>query len=220
MSRRALVIDTAGPVIGAAAFVGERCVGSYETRIVMGADGWLLPVIRDLLDELGGLRAEDLVVVGVGPGAFTGVRVGVATALGLAESVGCRVHPVCSLALRAAAHPGCPRLVVALDARKGRVYTATYDTTGRVPACTSAERDLPPGEALVGEGAVTGEGAVVYEALLPAGLVLRPDAAAVGVNCAGALLADRGIDPGRLQLAYLRGEDQVVTLPRAGRPAG
>lgn len=220
MSRRAIVIDTAGPVIGAAAYAGQRCVGSYETRIVMGADGWLLPVIGELVDELGGLRADDLVVVGVGPGAFTGVRVGVATALGLAESVGCRVLPLCSLALRAAAHPGCARLVVALDARKGRVYAATYDTTGPVPVPTSPPQDLPPGDVFTGTGAATGEGAAVYEALLPAGLTLRPNAAVVGANRVAALLADPGIDPGLVQLAYLRGEDQVVTVPRGGRAVG
>lgn len=220
MPRRAIVIDTAGPVIGVAAYSGDRCVSSYEQRIVMGADGWLLPVIGELVAELGGLRPDDLVVVGVGPGAFTGVRVGVATALGLAESVGCRVLPVSSLALRAAAHPGCERIVVALDARKGRVYTATYDTTGPVPACTSPEHDLPPAEAFTGQGEVTGEGALVYEALLPPGLLLRPKPAMVGVHSAAAFLAAPGIDPGLVQLAYLRGEDQVVTLPRAARPLG
>lgn len=212
--RRALVIDTAGPVIGVAAFVGATCVWSAEERIVLGADGWLLPALAEGLAMIGGLRPDDCVVVGVGPGAFTGVRVGLSAALGLAEAVGCGVIPVSSLALRAAAAPGEARLVVALDARKGRVYVAKYDTTGQVPVCFSEPKDIPPAEAFTGEGAATGEGACVYREAL-GWLTLTERADTCGVHAAGCFVGGACVDAALVQLAYLRGEDQVVTLPKA-----
>ena len=211
--RRTLVIDTAGPVVGVAAIVGDSCISAVEERIVLGADGWLLPALADALGMLGGLRTRDCIVLGVGPGAFTGVRVGLAAALGLAEAVGCRIVPVSSLLLRAAANPGFSRLVVALDARKGKVYAAEFDTTGSLPLTLCEARDIPPETAFTGAGAAAGEGACVYRERLGAlALVERPDTC--GVAAAGRFTQEEGLDPAAVQLAYLRGEDQVVTLAR------
>ena len=211
--RRALIIDTAGPVIGVAGVVGDRSVCSVEERIVLGADGWLLPAMSDALVSLGGLRAGDCIVVGVGPGAFTGIRVGLSAALGLAESIGCGIVPVSSLALRAAANPGHARLVVALDARKGRVYVAEFDTTGARPSLLGEERDIAPEHAFTGDGVATGEGACVYRDRLGLLiLVAQPDTC--GAAAAGCFVQDDALDPADVHLAYLRGEDQVVTVAR------
>ena len=211
--RAAIVLDTAGPVIGLAAFEHGVCVWSAQERIVQGADGWLLPAIAAACERLGGLLPEDRLIVGVGPGAFTGVRVGVAAVLGLAESVGCRVIPVSSLALRAAAFPGHARVVVALDARKDKVYVGEFDTRGSIPMPLAEERDVLPDAAFLGMGVVTGEGACVYRERLGA-LELGADADACAMAVAGCFLGGVAIDPAAVQLAYLRGEDQVVTLKK------
>jgi tRNA threonylcarbamoyladenosine biosynthesis protein TsaB len=79
-------------------------------------------------------RQVDAVVCGVGPGPYTGLRVGIASAIGLAAAWDVPVYGVCSLDAVAAAalvaHPGEP-VAVAVDARRSEVYWARYDATGR-----------------------------------------------------------------------------------------
>jgi len=218
MSGRLLVVDTAGPVVGVAAFEGERPVHVASERIVNGADGWLLPEVARALDALGGL---DRVAVSVGPGAFTGLRVGFASALGVALARGVPVVGLCSLALRAAAAPGEPRVLAWLDARKGRVYAATFDTRGAVPRALGEPVDIAPGDAAAGASALaTGEGAVVYAGLLVgAGHRIHVRAAESPVIHAFALAwAAPAVAPGDLALAYVRAPDAVPVAERA-RPS-
>jgi tRNA threonylcarbamoyladenosine biosynthesis protein TsaB len=95
----------------------------------------LLPVIEDMLAETG-LRKSDLEAVAVtsGPGSFTGVRIGVATAKGLAWGLGCSLAAVTSLAGMAAAllddHPDAEYAVPALDARRGEIFSGVYTREG------------------------------------------------------------------------------------------
>jgi tRNA threonylcarbamoyladenosine biosynthesis protein TsaB len=88
----------------------------------------LLPALERLLRELGAAPREvDTVVVGTGPGSYTGLRVGVATALGLARATGARLAAVPSTEslVRAALAPGEEASVV-IDARSGELYFARY----------------------------------------------------------------------------------------------
>ena len=78
-----LGIDTAGPVVGAAVW-SERGVRLWSQRITRRANSVLLPAMAELLSD----TAVDLVAVSVGPGAFTGLRVGVSAALGVALAWG------------------------------------------------------------------------------------------------------------------------------------
>jgi tRNA threonylcarbamoyladenosine biosynthesis protein TsaB len=216
MSGRLLVIDTAGPVVGVAAFVGKEAVHLASERIVNGADGWLLPEVGRALAALGNL---DRVAVSVGPGAFTGLRVGFASALGVAVARGVPVAGVCSLALRAAAAPGEPRVLAWLDARKGRVYAASFDTRGPVPVALDAAVDVAPDVAAAGAPALaTGEGAAVYGALLAAaGHRVCETAAESPVAHACALAwAAPAVAPGDLALVYVRAPDAVPTAERGG----
>jgi tRNA threonylcarbamoyladenosine biosynthesis protein TsaB len=218
MSGRLLVVDTAGPVVGVAGFVGERAVHLASQRIVNGADGWLLPEIARALDALGGL---DRVAVSVGPGAFTGLRVGVAAALGVAVARGVPVVGLCSLALRAAAVPGAPRVLAWLDARKERVYAAAFDTNAGVPVALAAPADVTPdGAAACAPGLATGEGAAVYAALLTAAGHRVCDTAAESPVAHACALAwsSAAVAPADLALAYVRAPDAVPVAERV-RPA-
>ena len=95
----------------------------------------LLPVIEDILARAGRPK-QDLAAVGVtiGPGSFTGIRIGVATAKGLAWGLGCELVGVTSLAAMAAAlqdeHPGAELAVPVLDARRGEVFAGVFRRDG------------------------------------------------------------------------------------------
>ncbi len=204
---RHLLIDTAGPVVGVAAWDGDVCVGEASLRQTAGADGWLTPRIAELVDALGGL---DRVGVTVGPGAFTGIRVGVASALGLALARGVPVVPLSSLELRAALVPGEARVLALLDARKGKVYAGWFDTRGALPLALAEEVDLEPGDVATGPPAVlVGEGARVYADIFARlGHTLRFEADVSPVS-AGKKLVDLrpAVSPDRVQIRYLRDPD-------------
>lgn len=172
-----ILIDTAGPTVAVAAFAGGECVWSGAHTIVAGADGWLTPALEAALGCLGGL---DRVAVVVGPGAFTGLRVGVAQALGLAFARGVPLRAVPSLALRAAAGGESDNTLAVIDARKGRLYVQRFRVAGGLPEAEAAPEDLPPEAAsalAAGGSVVVGEGAPLVP--LPAGATvpaLPPDA--------------------------------------------
>src|SRR5690606_2407743 len=85
-----------------------------------------LPWAQELLSEAGLARAQlDAVAVGRGPGAFTGVRLGVGLAQGIALALDVPVVPVSTLAVLAARAPG-GRVLAAIDARMGEVYLGRF----------------------------------------------------------------------------------------------
>ncbi|HXQ18906.1 MAG TPA: tRNA (adenosine(37)-N6)-threonylcarbamoyltransferase complex dimerization subunit type 1 TsaB [Acidimicrobiales bacterium] len=94
----------------------------------------LAPAIEQVLAQAAiPLSAVEVVVVDVGPGLFTGLRVGVATAQGLAQGLGIAVLPIGSLEVIAAAvfASGWPGAVLSVvDARRGEVFTAAYERAG------------------------------------------------------------------------------------------
>jgi tRNA threonylcarbamoyladenosine biosynthesis protein TsaB len=87
----------------------------------------LLPAIVDVLDRSALDWAElDALAVGVGPGSFTGLRIGVATARALARARGLEVRPVSSLAALAAGSDA-PLVLALIDARRGELFAALYE---------------------------------------------------------------------------------------------
>lgn len=80
-----------------------------------------------------GIRPHELarVVVGLGPGPFTGLRVGIVTAEMVAAVTGAELRGVCSLDVIAAGHDSDEAFLVAADARRTEVYWATYDRSGQ-----------------------------------------------------------------------------------------
>ncbi|TVQ90551.1 MAG: tRNA (adenosine(37)-N6)-threonylcarbamoyltransferase complex dimerization subunit type 1 TsaB [Deltaproteobacteria bacterium] len=218
---RILAFDTVGPVIGVGAGSpkGERV---RTERITRKAESRLLPWAQDLARELGFEPSQiDGVGVAIGPGAFTGLRVGVATACGLAQAVGCPVWGACSLRTRATPHLGSGRPVLSLlDARKGRVYAAIFDSDGQVRVPPA---DVEPAVALSWSSPgmmAVGEGAIVYrERVEAAGLVLVEPADDPGVTALlrlarSGLDRDEGVSPTELRPVYLRAPD---AKPPAGR---
>ena len=163
-------IDTVGPVVG----VGLWCEGRVACRVERvrrGAEARLVPWVVELVDEAGlALQDIDGVAVARGPGAFTGLRVGLATAGGLAMALGVPLWGSMSLdarAARARRHTD-ERLVCMLDARKSRVYAAVYAADGTL---VSEPVDRAPAEVLAdleSPFVATGEGAIVYEELVRA----------------------------------------------------
>jgi tRNA threonylcarbamoyladenosine biosynthesis protein TsaB len=111
----------------------------HESRLGLSPQGRPLHATR-LLEEVeraaaaaGGWQAVDLIAVGLGPGTFTGLRVGISTARGLAVGLGLPARGVCTLDALAtgigAAGASGQRLAV-LDGRRGEVFAALYEPDG------------------------------------------------------------------------------------------
>lgn len=130
-----LAIETALHACSAALIEGGAIVAERHEIIARGHAERLVPLIAELLAETGVARA-DRVTVDVGPGSFTGIRVGLAAAkaFGLAWEV--PVGGCTSTALVAAgvldARPDLDRLYVAFDASRGEVYAQPFDRAGAV----------------------------------------------------------------------------------------
>jgi tRNA threonylcarbamoyladenosine biosynthesis protein TsaB len=136
----------------------------------------LLPALSRLLAELGARPSEvRTVVVGTGPGSYTGLRVGIATALGLARAHGAALAGVPSTESQVLASvPDGATATVVIDARAGEVYFARCRRAGtrietlEAPAVLPAAELLPrlaPGELVLADD----------DAVRVAGLGARPD---------------------------------------------
>lgn len=136
-----LVIDTATRLESVALVRGGRLLALSARRSERGASAVLLPEVERALADLGAEpRDIDAVAACRGPGSFTGLRVGIASALGLADGTGRPLFGFTSLEARAASLPAAPLPVcVVIDARKGEVYGAVYDVTTAWPAPLVAE---------------------------------------------------------------------------------
>jgi len=153
--------DTATPAVTVALHDGERVVSE-----AFAADGrrhgeLLAPMIAKVMADAGASRADlTAVAVGVGPGPYTGLRVGVVTARVLGAVLGLPVHGVCSLDVIAAAVPRGREFLVATDARRREVYWARYDASGRrLEGPRVGRADSIPGAA---ERPAAGNGAQLY----------------------------------------------------------
>lgn len=172
----------------------------------------LTPQILACLAESGRARADiAAVVAGIGPGPFTGLRVGMATAAAFGDALGLPVYGVCSLDAIAADTESYLRdrtepveLLVVTDARRREVYWARYNETGRIEGpdvCKPA--DLDPGNATVIAGSASHVDyfdlrVLPVETPSPAGLV----------RCAAVELLS-GATPEPLIPLYLRRPDAV-----------
>jgi tRNA threonylcarbamoyladenosine biosynthesis protein TsaB len=164
-----LAFDTATPYVTVALYDGEEAVAERWSELRMKHGEQLAPLIEGVMTDAGVVR-QDLtaLAVGVGPGPFTGLRVGLVTARTLAFALQIPVYGVCSLDVLAveAAHGREPigaDFVVATDARRKEVYLASYDDRGRR---LDGPVVLRPADAATGLP-VVGEGALLYPDAFP-----------------------------------------------------
>ena len=131
-----LVLDTAAGDCTAALYdsVQDRLLSSVVETIGKGHAERLLAVIDQALEQAGlTLDAVEKIAVTVGPGSFTGIRVGVAAARGFALSLGIEAAGVSTLSVIGLAaqenHPGQP-VLAAIDARRDEIYAQLFSATG------------------------------------------------------------------------------------------
>ena len=243
MSELVLGIDTSTRVCVGLARDGEEIIscsaGDSRSHVEQ-----LMPTVQQVLDQAGvGLSDLTAVAVGMGPGPFTGLRVGVSTAQMLATAQGIPLLRVCSLdvlAVQWAQTSPAGKFIACTDARRKELYWAAYDRFGMRTQgpCVSAPSDLP-------KLPCVGPGAVLYpqagsgmDSFLALKLGVRVDGLAsqwprpeevseiVGIKAGvlaayASLLPDAGAQP-----MYLRHADAVApgaaksVLPTAMRTAG
>jgi tRNA threonylcarbamoyl adenosine modification protein YeaZ len=163
-----LAFDTATPLVTVALHDGHEVVAERSSDQPMKHGEQLAPLIEQCLAD-GGIVRQDVtaVAVGVGPGPFTGLRVGLVTARTLAWALDIPVYGVCTLDVLAveAVEAGAVEVdfVVATDARRKEVYLATFDADG--------DRFDEPTVRRPGDVATTvpvvGAGAVLYPEAFP-----------------------------------------------------
>lgn len=136
-----LGIDTSGPALSCAVVEDGKVVCLIAMNRALTHSETLMPAVDQALTAAGIACADlDAIAVVAGPGSFTGVRIGVCAAKGLAHAAGvpcARVHALETLAMNFYGFYGvcCP----ILDARRGQVYCAAYDMKNGLP-----EEILPP----------------------------------------------------------------------------
>lgn len=129
-----LAIDSATPTVvaGLVDSVTNQLLGQTIIENCRDHNERLVPATQAALKEAGVTFADlGAIVVGSGPGPFTGLRVGMATAAAFGDALGIPVHGVCSLDAIAVQIPGSDT-VVAIDARRREAYWARYRDGVRV----------------------------------------------------------------------------------------
>lgn len=218
-----LGIDTATGR-GSIALARDRCLVGEVVLEERGAHARdLLPGLDALLRGAG-LRSADLAGIGVttGPGSFTGVRVGMATAKGLAYALDIGVSGLSTLeALALAAlrdlEPTPPAICPVLEAGRGEVYATVFRTGPGGPSRTGEDRAwrpcdllavLPDGVLLAGDGAAAVLRAAAAAGRTVAALESSPVlAGAVALWAEATLAGSTGYHPGTLRPNYVRPAD-------------
>ena len=202
-----LALDTS-TVVNVGLARGDQILATATVADQMAHVEQLMPLVSECVDAAG-IRMADLgqLIVGLGPGPFTGLRVGVVTARVLSHALGLELRGVCSLDVLAAQFVGASQseFVVATDARRREVYWTRYSALGvrlEQPR-VSRPSDVPPLP-------VIGPAADLYADQLQA--VPGPRSMDPGVLAtSGTTLPDAGREP-----LYLRHPDATeLTRPKS-----
>jgi len=219
-------LDTATAATTAAVLLPDGTAVEARDDLPPGARGAhgsrVLPLLAQAMERAGvGWGEVERIAVGVGPGGFTGLRIGVATARGLAQARGLALVGVSSL--RALALPQAGPVLAAIDARRGEVFAAAWDADGLLlapaalrPQELAARLAAAPlgGPSAASPPLAVGDGAVRFRAVLEdAGATVPDDSSpahrlsAVAVCRLGA--AGEPVDREGLLPDYLREPDAV-----------
>jgi tRNA threonylcarbamoyladenosine biosynthesis protein TsaB len=228
---RILALETATPSGSVALLDGDSVLErTFDPR---GAG--TIVTMGEVLAEAGCTPGQvDAVAASVGPGSFTGVRIGVAAAAGFCRATGARAVPVGTLeGIAWAAREsdwGVPEtwILASVDARRGEVYAALYRVSDRVPvrkwgpeAISCAELATrfagSAADVKVEQGVLAGDGAALLAELFPddAGwaspiVLSKPRAGAVARAAKRILEEGGGVPPEQLLPVYLRKSDAEV----------
>jgi tRNA threonylcarbamoyl adenosine modification protein YeaZ len=205
-----LALDTATDAVTVALHDGTAVVAECTVEDRLRHGELLAPTIDRVLREAG-IRPDALtgIAVGVGPGPYTGLRIGIVTASTMAAALGIDVVGVCSLDVVAAAVTRSGPFLVATDARRKEVFWARYSTP--------LQRSGPPAvdfpATLATEGPVAGNGPALYPDDFPHAIAPRLPSAA---DLAKLVVSGAGeLHPA--QPLYLRRPDAVVPAARTRR---
>lgn len=226
-----LGFDTATDDVAVAALSGEEV--AYESLLGAGEGGGpapasaLLGEVESAVVAAGGWERIGRIAVGVGPGSFTGIRVGIASARGLGLGRGLPVSGVCTLdALAAGIAPaaGGRDVLVVTDARRGEVFAALYSPAGDrlwEPSVSRPEELAERTAGLERAALGAGSGAVRFRQQLASRTVDIPDDAdpmhrvAARHVCALAAADPDGTGAGHVAPIYLRPPDAKRWRERA-----
>jgi len=227
-----LAIDTSGPVAGCAVLKDGKIVHQVAMNHGLTHSETIMPAVDAALEGAGLLCGDvDVFAAVAGPGSFTGVRIGVCAAKGLAHAAGkpcVAVHALEALAMNFYGFDGlcCP----ILDARRGQVYCAAFDMAGGMPRRALADAALPledflatlPGDrrlVFVGDG-VPVHAETVREILGERALIAPPNLRDLRADAACLLAAARPeawVPAAQLQPIYLRAPQAVRERERRGK---
>ena len=206
-----LAIETAGSACSVAIGRGRNVLAAECQSMRYGHVEALLPMVDRVVAASGVPRAAlDGIAVSVGPGGFTGIRVGLGAAQGVALALGARLIGVTSFAAVAAALPaGAGSLLVALDSRREDLYVQLFDRSS--------------GRPLAGPAAVMPNDLAQYAAaflggapLLIAGDIAKDAAAALGGRFAIEIADNSAADArGVLAAAFRQMESEPAGTPVA-----
>lgn len=212
-----IALDTSTPAVTAGLVEcddgGARSLAQAVTFNPRAHGELLTPQLLDVLAEAGyRLSQIDALVVGCGPGPFTGLRVGMATAAALGHAHGVPVYPVCGLDAIAATAAGDAPLLVATDARRREVYWAVYapDRARLRGPHVDRPEDVPAEIDGMGVGIVAGELADRFDFEI----VTPRHPSPVGLVSVAAAELIAGESPAPLVPLYLRRPDAATPGPR------
>lgn len=205
-----LAFDTATAQVSVAVHDGSDVAAEQASEQAMKHGEHLAPLIAAVLDEAGATTADLTgIAVGVGPGPFTGLRVGLVTARTLGLALDLPVHGICTLDVLAAEAVASGAVVgdflVATDARRKEVYVADYTAEGTRVSGPSVARAA----AVASTRPVVGEGALLYPADFPHAVgPVRPSA-----GWLARLVLSGTIEPLDPEPLYLRRPDAEARVP-------
>ena len=227
-----LGLETATKTGGVAILSDQGVLAEYTLSIEVTHSERLMTTVDRVLSDSGTpWAAIDGFAVSIGPGSFTGLRIGVSTVKGLALTTGKPVAAVPTLkalawSMPASAHPLCPLF----DARKKEVYAALFRHEQGVLTTVMAERVMTLRELsdeVSGQTVFTGEGAILFHdeirslfgarALFAPLSAIVPSAANVAEIGLGMLRAGEETDPDALTPLYIRRPEAEVAWEKRYR---